>query len=204
MNVLRILPLLLALPLAAQTQTVCGPDPSADKDPSLGDFARQHRAAASTKHATVTLNEEDLKPIGPFPDITLDEQANDISIAAAYRAYIEIHTRVEIDNAVHDWYDRQVAAYNARREEVARIQSAQQGSIPYYPQYYADDQYDPQKAREQNALAQAGMQADQRIIGRNQQEMSRITSALQRLRSTFDPKGGRYDWFNTSLYQQRY
>ncbi len=183
--------------------SLCAQNPGSGQV-SLGDVARQYRATPPAKHASVTLNDENRKPNNPFPDIEVNEEPNDNAIAAAYRVYIETHSRSEIDKAVHDWYDRQVDAYNGRREEVARVQAAQQGSNPYYPQYYYDQQYDPQRAREQNALAQAGMQADQRVIARDQQEMNRITSALQRLRLTFDPRGTRYDWFNTNLYQQRY
>ena len=190
------LALLIALPVIAQTSS------GNDEQATLGDAARQNRATTPAKHAKVTLNDEDVKAAGPFPDISLETDANDKQIAEAYRLYSETHSRAEIDKAVHDWYDNQVAAYDKRRDEVARIQSAQQGTYNAY--YGYDGTYDPQRAREQNALASAGMQADQKIIGRDQQEMSRILSGLQRLRVTFDPKGWRYEWFNTNLYQQRY
>jgi hypothetical protein len=199
-----VLLLLLALPLGAQTQTVCGPDPSADKDPSLGDFARQHRKAPAS-HSKFTLTDDDLTPKLPIPDIAVDGDNNDKEIGDAYRNYYDAHTRQEIDRTVHAWYDSQVTAYDRLRDEVAHIQSAQQGNYYYnqYPQYPPDEPFDPQKMREQAALAQAGMQADQRTTQRDQMQMSRIQGALVRLRMVVDPQGKRYDWFNTNLFQRQ-
>lgn len=193
----------LAAPLGAQTETLCGPDASSAKDPSLGDFARQNRKAPASR-ARVVLSEDDLKPKSPIPDIALDGDGNDKEIAEAYHSYYDAHTRTEIDRTVRAWYDIQVSVYTQLRDEAAHIQSAQGGGYYNQYQYYPQEQnYDPQKAREQAALAQAGMQADQRTIQRDQAQMARIQNALGRLRAVVDPQGKRYDWFNTNLYARQ-
>lgn len=202
---------LLALPLAAQTQTVCGPDPGADKDKTLGEFAREHRNP-NASHAKYVLNDDTVTPKSPLPDIALEDNINDAEITAAFKDYEFTHSRAEIEHTVHEWYDNQVALYNQLRDDVAHIQSAQAGGYGYGYNYYNSYPYstnnggdtDPGKLREQQALAQAGMQADQRTTQRDNQQMTRITGALSRLRIVFDPKYSRYNWFNTNLYQQRY
>jgi hypothetical protein len=186
----------LAVPLTAQTETLCGPDVSADRDKTLGEFARFARRAPAS-HAKLVLNEDNLPPQSPIPDIELVDNANDKQISEAFVFYTDSHTRSDIDRTVHEWYDAQVAAFEHMRDEVARIQNAQ--SAYYSNYYYPGENYDAQKAREQAMLAQAGQQADQRTMQRDNEQMQRLNSALTRLRFLFDPQGTRYEWFVTNL-----
>jgi hypothetical protein len=186
----------LATAAAAQTETLCGPDASADRDKTLGEFARFVKKSPAS-HAKVVLNDDNLTPRPPIPDIALDEEINDKQISDAFALYSDIHTRSDIDRTVHEWYDAQVAAFERLRDEVAHIQNAQSAYYPSY--YYPGESYDPEKAREQAWIAQAGQQVDQRTMQRDNEQMQRMNTALTRLRFVFDPTGTRYAWFLTTL-----
>ena len=90
----------LSMPLAAQTETLCGPDASADRDKTLGELARFVRKAPAS-HPRFVLNDDNLAPQFPIPDIALDGDANDKQISDAFLAYSGAH--MSKNAAVRRW-----------------------------------------------------------------------------------------------------
>jgi hypothetical protein len=199
MRFLSLLPIVLAMPLAAQTQTICGPDLSADKDPTLGEFARQHRHTPASQ-SRVTLTEDDLTPSLPIPPIAIQGTlSNDGEVADAYVAYVRSHTRSEADAMLHKWYDNEVQRFAGLNAEVVKLTRLLQEDQPA-----ADSPGDEDGPNDNGRPALAALSAEQnrQLIERDRAAMARIQTELNRLKQYFDPGNKKFQWFDVNLIEQ--
>ena len=191
-----LLLLAIVLPAAAQTQTICGPDLSADKDPSLGEFARQHRHTPASK-SRVTLSEDDLTPSLPIPPIATEGTlSNDREVADAYVAYLKTHSRAEAEAMLHTWYDNEVGHFAGLNSEVLKLTRLLQEDQPI-----ADPPGDEDGPNDNGrpALAALSAERNRQLIERDRVAMTRIQSELNRLKQYFDPGNKRLQWFDVNL-----
>jgi len=121
----------------------------AEQQPSLADVARQTNKN-KTKKAKVVVDDESLaSQKGPFPDIT-GEDDNSRDILHAFDAYKKSHSDKELDDALHEWYERQDATI------VAALHQNKEMSKPYYvfrPRSY-EEYYSKVRTAQDDAEAQ--------------------------------------------------
>jgi hypothetical protein len=169
--------------------------------PSLGDVARQSRAAHKPDDPGKTkkvLDNEDLKKGGgPIPEVSLGQQDNTQEIVDAIFTYSKDHTPQETEAAIHQWYDGEVATVRAAfthnitiGQDRASVTSANSVEQPNWE--------NPDSYRQQMAANQQRDLSDLRTVGTNQLAISRIMGALRKVKNDLQmERRWTFEWFDT-------
>ncbi len=162
---------------------------------SLGDAARQVRAdKAAQPHAKIVVDDEvaPLKARSPFPEITLKGLDNTADICRAIEEYRKVHTRAELENALHDWYDDydQMIRLYLKEQVLAQERQSDQYNRPT-PSYTGDYR----KYWEAMQARQRADELDRRRMYADQATVNRVQAGLQRIQSFLGTKGLNYTWF---------
>jgi len=170
------------------------PQSSSDSGTSLANVVRNSKAHKAS-HAKKVIGDDDLESsAGPLPKLTMDGAENADDVVAAIKAYKEIHTPAETEDAVRRWYEKYDQELAAAIQENLDIRALREANVNNgYEMCQQNQDYEQCTAR-QRAEAR-GARSDQAEINRNNNLTVRIQHAFMKVRNGLTMNNLRYDWF---------
>jgi hypothetical protein len=151
------------------------------QEKSLADIARESKAKQKATKVVVDEDTQGLrKHAAVLPAIPADGMDNIADIVKAITEYSKIHTPLETEQVVHDWYDDYDAVYKSLIEENIRLENPSQPVIRTQQDYT-------------RAIAQR--QVDEQRKKQNGLQMARISQAFIKLRGALQGQNLKWEWF---------
>lgn len=157
--------------------------------------AAAQTAKAQGAHAKHVFTDEDMETHkGPFPRLNMEGVDNSDEIIDAIGKYKQKHSPEEVEQAVHDWYDKYDTELNAAISQANEFKSLRDANV-LNGYELRQQSMDYEKCQRRREAEMRGARLDNQIIRDNGLHTARIQQAMIKIRGGIMRYNLNYSWF---------